>query len=259
MQEGRRIGDLMARDDLQAARRHIERRQQRLNIGLHIVEASFCRTRPVAADSARRSKATTQPGSTVALVALARAAKHLSDLEQRDILNAAIRIALRGHDEPRHQARTHIGKIRRDRVGEAQLGLAAAESLRRALRDKRPRHCLDHAAQGQRPLGEPRALLKDGEHGLVHLVDAQDRREWHIIDADNACDFLDDIGLALNIRTPMTAPPPSPPGPDPDIQKPSAPRIAFISTTGTSSPVRRLTSEIGKSTIFSPDAPRRKG
>ena len=55
------------------------------------------------------------------------AAIDLPDLEQREIGEAAIGIALRGGDQARQQARPHVGHVGGDRVGERQFRRAAAE------------------------------------------------------------------------------------------------------------------------------------
>ena len=57
------------------------------------------------------------------------AAEHLSDLEQRHVGKAAVGVLLRGGDQAGNQARPHVGKVGRDRIGERKLGLAAAEQL----------------------------------------------------------------------------------------------------------------------------------
>ena len=57
------------------------------------------------------------------------ALEHLADLEQRDVRKAAIGIGLRRGDQARQQARPHVGEIGRDRIGERELGLSAAEQF----------------------------------------------------------------------------------------------------------------------------------
>ena len=61
------------------------------------------------------------------------AAEDLADLEQRDIGRAAIDVGLCGRDQSGQQARPHVGEIRRNRIGERELGLSAAEHLGRRL------------------------------------------------------------------------------------------------------------------------------
>ena len=57
------------------------------------------------------------------------ALENLSDLEQRDVGKSAIRIGLRRRDKARQQARPHVGQIGRDRIGQRQFGLPAAEQF----------------------------------------------------------------------------------------------------------------------------------
>jgi len=61
------------------------------------------------------------------------ALEHLADLEQRDIGRAAIGIGLRRRDQAGQQARPHVRQVGSDRVGERELGLAAAEQFGRGL------------------------------------------------------------------------------------------------------------------------------
>ena len=55
-----------------------------------------------------------------ALVVLAVAAEHLADLEQRDVAEAAPRVAFGRGDEAGNEARAHVGKVGGDRVGQRQ-------------------------------------------------------------------------------------------------------------------------------------------
>jgi hypothetical protein len=50
-------------------------------------------------------------------------------LEQRDVAEAAVGIALACGDQPRQQRRPHVGDVGRDRVGRARACAAAAEQL----------------------------------------------------------------------------------------------------------------------------------
>ncbi len=98
--------------------------------------------------SARRT-----PLAAVDLILRPVAAEDLPDLEQRDVGEAAVGVALRRRDQAGQQARPHVGEIGRDRIGERQFGLGAAEQFGLRLRDERPGHRLDHAARRQRALG----------------------------------------------------------------------------------------------------------
>ncbi len=55
------------------------------------------------------------------------ALEHLADLEQCDVRKAVVGVSLCCRDQTRQQARPHVGQIGRDRVGERERGLAAAE------------------------------------------------------------------------------------------------------------------------------------
>ena len=141
------------------------------------------------------------------------AGEDLADFEQRQIRQAAIDIALRRGDETGQQARPHIGHVGRDRIGQRQLGMAAAIGLRghrriaveqfgMRLRDERPRHGLHHAARGQRALGAAGAQLHRRQHGFARILAAAERRFGHLVDAEDAHDLLDDVGLAVRVGAP---------------------------------------------------------
>ena len=85
------------------------------------------------AEPLRRGKAVADAAGGDQLVLRPVALEDLADLEQRQIGDAAVGIALRGGDQAGQQARPHVGQVGRDRIGERQFGLAAAEQLRRLL------------------------------------------------------------------------------------------------------------------------------
>ena len=130
------------------------------------------------------------------------AAENLAHFKQRDIGEAAVGVLLRAGDQAGQQARPHVGEVGRDRIGERQLRLAAAEQLRLRLGDERPRHRLDHAARGERALGLAGAHLHGREDRLARIGAAVERRRRHAVDADDAHDLLDDVGLAVDVRPP---------------------------------------------------------
>ena len=162
-----------------------------------VAEPDQCRPMPL-----RGRKAVANAGCRDQLILRPVALEHLADLEQRHIGKAAIGIGLRRGDQTRQQARPHVGQIGRDRIGERELGLAAAEQFGMRLGDERPRHRLDHAARGQRALGAAGAQLDRREDRLARRVAAFERRHRHLVDADNAHDLLDDVGLAVHVGAP---------------------------------------------------------
>ena len=89
-----------------------------------MAEPDQCRPMPFAG-----RKAVADAGGRDELVLRLVALENLSDLEQRDIRKAAIVIGLRGRDQARQQARPHVRQIGRDRVGEREFGLSAAEQF----------------------------------------------------------------------------------------------------------------------------------
>ena len=105
-------------------------------------------------------------------------------------------------DEARQQARPHVGQVGRDRIGEREFALPSAEQFGRWFCDERPRHRLDQALCRQRALGAAGAELDGGEHRLARGVAALERRHRHLVDADNAHDLLDDVGLAVDVGSP---------------------------------------------------------
>ena len=87
-------------------------------------------------------------------------------------------------------------------LASASSALAAAEQLGLALRDERPGDGLDQAARGERALGLAGAVLDRREHGFARVVAARERRRRHLVDADDAHQFLDDVGAAMHVRPP---------------------------------------------------------
>src|ERR1044072_5715146 len=117
-----------------------------------------------------------------------------SDL-QRHVGKAAVRVPLRAGDETRNEARTHVGEVGGDRIGERELGLSAAEQYRLLFADERPRHGFDHRAACERPLGAAIAQLQRREDRLARVLAPLERRQRHLVDADDAHHLLDDVGL----------------------------------------------------------------
>ena len=148
MQERRAAGD-----DLHRVRRDAERGEQRQRVALRVIGVDRAAAGPVAAFAARLGEAAPDRRRGDALVVLAGAEEDLPDLEQRDVGEAAPRIALGRGDEAGNEARPHVGEIGGDRIGERELGLAAAEQFGRRLGDERPRHRFAQAQRGQRALG----------------------------------------------------------------------------------------------------------
>ena len=87
-------------------------------------------------------------------------------------------------------------------LASASSALAAAEQFGGRLGDERPGHGLDHAARGQRALGAAGAQLDRRQDRLARRVAAIERRHRHLVDADDAHDLLDDVGLAVHVGAP---------------------------------------------------------
>jgi hypothetical protein len=130
------------------------------------------------------------------------ALEDLPDLEQRHVGESAIGILLRRRHEPRNEARPHVGQVGGDRIGERKLRRSAAEQFGLAVADERPGDGLDQSAAAKRALGLAGAHLQRGEHRLARALAALERRERHAVDAEDAHDLLDDVGLALDIAAP---------------------------------------------------------
>ena len=58
------------------------------------------------------------------------------------------------------------------------------------------------AARGERALGLAGAVLDRREHRLARVCAARKRRRRHLVDADDAHQFLDDVGAAMHVRPP---------------------------------------------------------
>ena len=127
----------------------------------------------------------------------------LADLEQRGVRIAAVGVALGGRQQARHQARAHVRQIGGDRIGERQRGLAAAEQFGLRLRHEGPGDGLHQTARGERAAHAGHALLQQRQHRRRDAVGlALHRRGLHALETGDAHDLLDEIGLALDIRTP---------------------------------------------------------
>ena len=124
------------------------------------------------------------------------AAKHLADLEQRRRRESRDRhsSARRRRGRGSGSAACRTGRPRSD--WRAQARAPPPNSSRLRLRDERPRHRLGEAARGERALGLARAHLDRREHRLARRLAAAERRRRHTIDAEDAHDLLDDVGLA---------------------------------------------------------------
>ena len=131
----------------------------------------------------------------------ARRREDLPDLEQGDVGEAAVGVALRRLEQARQQARPHVGQLRR------RSGLASTSSPRRRRTApprpcamKRPGHRLDEAARGERALGDAGALLEQRQHAAGDGRAIAGRGSADAVDADDADDLLDEVGLALHVR-----------------------------------------------------------
>ncbi len=197
-----------ARHDLQCLRRRSGCEQRRERVALHVESINVCGVllgrgaRPMAADARRLGARATHTARSGELILRPVAAEDLSDLEQRRIGKAAVGILLRGGDQAGNEARPHVGEVGCDRIGERELRLAAAEQLGVRLRDERPGDGLDQAARGKRALALAIAQLDRRQHRLARSIAAVERCRRHAVDADDAHDLFDDIGLAFDIRAP---------------------------------------------------------
>jgi hypothetical protein len=126
----------------------------------------------------------------------------LADLEQGDIRQAAIGIALRREQQTRKKAGAHVGEIGRDRVRKPKRPVASAEQDRLIMGDERPGHRLDEAARGERALCETRAPLQQREDGFRDTAERRQRNRLDAVEPCNADHLLDEIRLPLDIRPP---------------------------------------------------------
>ena len=131
------------------------------------------------------------------------AEEDLPDLEQRDVVQRPAGIAFGRGDEAGDEARAHVRQVGGDRVGERERRPPLPEQLGRGLRDEGPGHRLAQRQGGQRAPGEASALLQRRQHRRGHpVVEAGQRRHRGSVDADDAQDLLDDVGLHLDVRPP---------------------------------------------------------
>ena len=130
------------------------------------------------------------------------AAIDLADLEEGEIGETAVGVALRRGKQAGEQARPHIGHVGGDRIGERQRRVAAAEDLGGLSRNEGPGHRLDQPAGGKRALGAARAGLDRLQHRLADAGQARQRRRRNLVDADDADDLLDEVGLGGHVGAP---------------------------------------------------------
>ena len=95
-------------------------------------------------------------------------------------------------------------------LASASAGAPPPNASATGLRDEGPRHRLDQTARRQRALGAAGAGLDQRQHRPRDVIGFRQRRRGHAVDAEDAHDFLDEIGLAFDIR---------PPGRHPDRQR----------------------------------------
>jgi hypothetical protein len=193
-----------ARDDLEAARRDAQRAQQRQHVrlgveGVHGLPAPV----PMAADALGPGGSAPHGGGLDGLAFRLVGREGLADLEQGHVAEPAVGVALRRPHQARQQARTHVGEIRRDGVGQRQPPVAAAEQPGLLPGDEGPGDGLHQPAHGKRPAGEARALLDQGQDGLGHHVfQARQGLGRDAVEAGDADDLLDQIRLALDVGPP---------------------------------------------------------
>ena len=125
MKPGRAAGH-----DLQRLRRRAGRHQHRERIGFGVEGVDLAvALAPMPADAGRFGQRAAHAGGGGELIGRRVAAKNLADFEQAGIGEAAIGVLLRRRDQAGNEARPHVGEIGGDRIGERELGLAAAEQF----------------------------------------------------------------------------------------------------------------------------------
>ena len=128
----------------------------------------------------------------------------LADLEQGDVAEAAVRVALGGL---RAGPAAGSGACRRARPRSGWRAPARPSpppnSSASSLRDERPGDGLHQPAHGERAARQARALLDQGQDRLCHRsLEARQGFGHDAVDAGDADDLLDQIRLALDVRTP---------------------------------------------------------
>ena len=198
--EPRRRGPLR---DLDGVGREAEGREhvQRVALGVEGVDGQRLLA-PVPAGATRFRGPAANARGRHALVLRAIAQKGLADLEQRHIPGAAVGVALGGGDERGKQARAHVGEIGGDRIRERKLGLPAAEAFGLLAADEGPGHGLHQSAGRKRPARDAGAALHGAEFCRSKRLGLRQRRRRHLVEADDAHDLLDEVGLALDVGAP---------------------------------------------------------
>ena len=118
-----------AGDDLHLVGREAEHVEERERVGLGVEGRDRRRLRrPVPAAAFRPRRAAADAGGGDQLILRPVAAIDLADLEEGEIGEAAIGVALRRRDQAGQQARPHVRHVGGDRVGERERRIAAAEA-----------------------------------------------------------------------------------------------------------------------------------
>ena len=118
----------------------------------------------------------------------------MTDLEEREVAIAAIRVSARNRDEARQQARTHVAHVARNRIGELQARRRrpAAEKIGMGTGNEGPVDRFHEAARSQHAACKALAFLHRGEDGLRDLVTTRQGNRLHLVDAMHAHDLFHD-------------------------------------------------------------------
>ena len=126
----------------------------------------------------------------------------MAHFANREIGKAALPVAPRRRNEIGKQRRPHVGEFRRNGIGKLQLRLPAAEQFRMRLRNERPGHRLIEAPRRKPAPRRQHALLQGIENRRGNRMLALHGNRRNLVEAMNAANLFDEIGLAIHIRPP---------------------------------------------------------
>ena len=151
--------------------------KRREDVSLHVEHVGFFgRLGPMAANAGKTRSAGAYTRRNLDLIFGLVSAISLAKLEKREILEAAVAIALRGRQQPRQQARAHRGHLDGDRVRQLERLQPSAEQLRMPPRNEGPGDGFDQSATGKNPARPARPTLRFRQYCARHAMRAGNGR-----------------------------------------------------------------------------------
>ena len=126
----------------------------------------------------------------------------MAHFRQHHVGKAAIHVAAGRRNQVGQQRGPHVGEFGRDRVGEFQFRLATTKQSGMGFGQEGPGDRLVEAARREDAAAAEHALLQGVQHRLGDGARALHGGGRNVVEAIDAADLLDEIGLAIDIRPP---------------------------------------------------------